>query len=116
MSDRQFSIPALRGFGKKHIFLDCFGVEDYFIDVRGKIIRFEWSDRFGPLPVTKTGVEMRSIGPQHAFWRAASLWNLQGRRLNGNKAVWHEPKKPVLRHLGGKNYLIIEPGEPGYDW
>ena len=68
------------------------------------------------MPINKDGSECLSIGPKHGFWRAASLWNLQGRRLEGNRAIWHEPKKPVLKHLGGRHYQIIEQGEPGHDW
>lgn len=127
MSDRQFSIPKPEGMlepGEQpsRIMIDCFGGDDeYLIDVRGKLIRFEWSERFGPLPINKDGSEARSIGPGHGFWRAASLWNLQGRRLEGNRAIWHEPRKPEYetKHLGGRHYEIIRvihPGEPGHDW
>ena len=121
LADRQFSIPKPDDWlkpGEKpsRIMIDCFGGGEFFITVREKIVRFEWSEQFGPLPVTKTGAEMTSIGPKHPFWRAVSLWNLQGRRVDGNNAIWHEPKKPVLKHLGGRNYMIIEDGEPGHDW
>ena len=117
--DRQFSVPAPwpEKPGKEtRIMVDCYGSGEYFIDVRGKMVRFEWSARFGPMPINADGSEASSIGPRHDFWRAASLWNLQGRRLDGSKAIWHEPKKPVLKHLGGKDYLVIQDGEPGHDW
>lgn len=121
MADRQFSIPKPAGLmvaGEKpsRIMIDSFGGDEYFIDVRGRLIRFEWSDQFGPLPINENGSEALSVGPKHGFWRAASLWNLQGRRLEGTTAIWHEPKKPILKHLGGRNYMVIEDGEPGYDW
>ena len=119
--DRQFSIPKPDGFDKpgtppSRIMIDCFGGGEYFIDLRGKLVRFEWSEQFGPMPINKDGSEALSIGPKHGFWRAASLWNLQGQRLDGNCAIWHEPKKPVLKHLGGRNYMVVEDGEPGHDW
>jgi len=110
--DRQFSIDLPDG---SRAFCDCFGGGDYIIAVRGKEIRFEWSERFGPLPVSKTGIPLE-LSWRHPFWRAASLWRLQGQRVDGNRCIWHEPKKPVLKHLGGKNYLIVENGEEGWDW
>lgn len=119
MGDRQFSISSpfdKPGEKRTLVFFDSFGGDEHDIEVGGKVLRFEWSERFGPFPLTKTGAENTSIGPRHKFWRAASLWNLQGRRLEGNKAIWHEPRKPVLKRLGGRHYMVIEEGEPGYDW
>ena len=121
MTDRQFSIPKPAGMCEPgeapgRIMIDSFGSDEYLIDVRGKPIRFEWSEQFGPMAINKDGTEALSVGPKHGFWRAASLWNLQGRRLEGQKAIWHEPKKPVLKHLGGRHYQVIEDGEPGHDW
>lgn len=114
MADNQYSFKDDNGLP---VFIDCFGgPEEYLITVRDKEIRFEWSDRFGPMPINKNGSECLSVGPKHGFWRAASLWNLQGRRLEGQKAIWHEPKGPVLKQLGGRNYEIIKDGEPGHDW
>src|ERR1044071_3439547 len=99
--DHQFSIPWPTTTGRKdRIFIDQFGSGDYEIEVRGKIVRFDWSDQFGPLPINKDGSEARSIGPRHGFWRAASLWKLQGMRLEGKRAIWHEPKKPVTEKRG----------------
>lgn len=126
MTDRQFSIPTPDSWLKPgeepgRIMIDCYGGDEYLIDVRGKLVRFEWSDQFGPLPINKNGSKALSIGPKHGFWRAASLWNLQGRRLDGDRAIWHEPRKPVYEteHIRGRHYLItkvIDPGEPGDDW
>lgn len=121
--DKQFSIEQPIGDGwptpadgsKSHIMIDIFGGGEYFIDVADETIKFEWSERFGPMALTKKGAE-RALTPKHKFWRAASLWNLQGQRLEGSKAIWHEPKKPVLQHLGGRNFMVIEDGEKGYDW
>lgn len=124
MSDRQFSIPApwlKAGDKPRRVMIDCFGGGEYFITVREKKIRFEWSEQFGPLPINKDGSEMRSVGPYHPFWRAASLWNLQGRRLDGSTAIWHEPRPPVYekKHLGAAHWMIVrvvDEGEPGHDW
>lgn len=111
MTDRQFSIPTDYG----RAFGDCFGSGNYLIDVGRKVQQFDWSDRFGPLPTRKNGVPV-DLEPKHPFWRAVSLWKLQGARLDGKTAIWHEPKRPVLKHLGGKNYLVVENGEEGWDW
>lgn len=122
MNDKQFSIerpahwPSAADGSTSRIMIDVFGSGDYYIEVRGELIKFEFGERFGPMPLTKKGAERTSIGPNHQFWRAASLWNLQGRRLEGDRAIWHEPKKPVLKHLGGRNYQVIEDGEKGHDW
>lgn len=112
MSDNQFSFSDENG---NPVFIDCFGSGEYLIKVGIETIRFEWSDRFGPLPITETCAG-RDLRHNHPFWRAASLWKLQGKRLEGNNAVWHEPKKPVLKHLGGRHYQVIEAGEQGHDW
>jgi hypothetical protein len=120
--DKQFSIEGSKAAdgSRSRIFIDCFGGGDYHIQVRGKLVRFEWSEMFGPMPVNADGSEARSIGPRHGFWRAASLWNLQGRRIEDGVCVWHEPKKPVyeIEKVGRKNILkrVIEPGEEGWDW
>ena len=114
--DQQFSIPAKDITGREgRIFIDSFGGGEYLIEVRGKPVRFEWSEQFGPLPINKDGTEALSIGPRHGFWRAASLWNLQGQRLDGNRAIWHEPKKPVYEKRGRRSF-VVEPGEVGHDW
>jgi hypothetical protein len=112
MADSQFSFRDKHG---NPTFIDCFGDGGYLISIRGKTILFGWSDRFGPLPTTKDGRGLE-LGHKHPFWRAASLWNLQGRRTDGRNAVWHEPKRPVLKHLGGRNYRVLEDGEEGWDW
>lgn len=114
--DQQFSIPAKGITGREgRIFIDKFGGDEYMIDVHGKLIRFEWSELLGPMSINKDGTEALSIGPKHGFWRAASLWNLQGQRLEGNRAIWHEPKKPVYEKRGRHRFVIMD-GQPGHDW
>lgn len=111
--DRLFSVP-LDDDGSRAM-LDAYGGGEIEIEVGRKRIRFQFSDRFGPMPVTDTGAE-RSLGPRHPFWRAVSLWCVQGRRVQDGTAIWHEPKKPVLERLGGRHYRVIEDGEIGHDW
>jgi hypothetical protein len=95
--------------------LDSWGGEELDIVVDGKRIRFEFSEMFGPMAVTKTGAE-RTLAKPKPFLRAASLWNIQGRRVKDGEAIWHEPKKPVYKHLGGRHWQVIEHGEIGHDW
>jgi len=123
MGDRHYSIPAPRkpAPAKTRVMIDAFGGGEFIIETkRGKVV-FEWSDMFGPIPIAKNRGQPRDLVPSHPFWRAASLWNLQGRRTDGKRAVWHEPRKPVYetKHLGGRHYLItkiIDEGEIGHDW
>jgi hypothetical protein len=89
--------------------------QTYAIVVGNETIRFDWSHQFGPMPITKQRRE-RNLRHSHPFWRAVSLWNLQGRETKGCQAIWHEPKKPVLKHIGGRHYQIVDPGEIGHDW
>jgi hypothetical protein len=110
--DRQFSVEQSDGL---RVYLDCFGGGDFTITVRDKKVGFEWSEGFGPLPVGRRGQPLE-LSHKHPFWRAASLWNLQGRRIEDGECIWHEPRRPVLKHLGGGNYEVIEDGEEGYDW
>lgn len=117
--DRQFSIaaPWPEPPGKKtRVMIDCFGGGEYFIEVRGQRIRFEWSDIFGPLPINKNGTEAKSIGPKHGFWRAVSWWNLQGRKIENGLCVWRVPKRPVYEIKNRFITKVIEPGEEGWDW
>lgn len=108
------SVPMPNG---TRAMIDNFASDDMTIAVGTHIIKFEFSQMFGPMALTKTGAE-RSLPPKlnHQFLRAASLWNAQGKRMNGSQAIWHEPKKPVLKHLGGRHYQVIEQGEVGHDW
>lgn len=112
MSDRQF-ITNVDGIGV--VCVDCFGVGGLKVIRTPKgLIPFEWSDRFGPLPITATGRQL-DLGPRHPFWRAVSLWVMQGRRLkNTNEAEWHEPRAPTYKHMGGRHYLIEDPGDHEY--
>ena len=73
MPDRHFSIPMPKG----RAMIDSFGGDEMLMATAKGEIRFEWSDRFGPLPINKNGSE-RALSHRHPFWRAASLWNLQG--------------------------------------
>lgn len=75
--------------------VDNFASDQLSIDVGGETILFELHEHHGPAAVFEPGAE-RYLTPSHRFWRAVSQWCLQGKRLNGTKAIWHEPQKPTL--------------------
>jgi len=112
MNDQHFSVPMPDG---TRAMIDVYGGDEFLISIRDEIIRFEFSEQFGPLPLNKKDAG-RPLRPSHPFWRAVSLWRLQGSRVEGGKAIWHVPKQPVLKHLGGKHYRVLEHGEPGWNW
>lgn len=86
----------------------------YELSIFGETILFEWSEIFGPLPITKTGRE-RKLRNAHPFWSAVSLWAIQGKQSDGSRAVWHMPKQPVVKHIAGKHYRLVEDGELGHE-
>lgn len=81
------------------------GGPDFVISVRGKRIKFEMHPWCGPVALTRRG-DPASVQPM-AFLAAASLWAQQGRRVEDGLCVWHHDPKPILKHLGGRNYLIV---------
>src|SRR6185437_4948358 len=105
MNDRQFSIPAPwePAPAKTRVMIDAFGGGEFTIETKRGVVLFEFSELFGPLPITKRGAQ-RDLSHSHPFWRAASLWKVQGRQMDGNRCIWHEPRKPVYetKHLGGR--------------
>lgn len=116
MSDNQVSIAMPDG---GRAFLDCFGCEEFVIEVNGEHIPFDWSDQFGPLPLKKDrqgrAVGEKVLGPRHQFWRAVSWWRLQGRRVENGLAIWHRPK-PDIYEKRGRHLFVLQHGEPGWDW
>lgn len=86
------------------------------IAVNGKDYRLLWSDRWGPCVGDRHGDPAnKQPGPRHEFWRAASLWNRQGKRREGLRAVWHEPAPEILQNLGryrrGIEIRVVQAGE-----
>lgn len=62
--------------------------------VRGEVIHFEDHPRLGPCPTTPSGRE-RTLGPRHAFWRAATRWIECGREVGSDGlCVWSEEPDP----------------------
>jgi len=90
---------------------------DYYkIRVRGRVYNFEFSERFGPLVEGKGGKIVEQPPPRSLFWRAVSLWELQGRAVSPDGfCEWREPKRPVTEIRHGKRHIVAH-GEPGWDW
>ena len=98
------------------ICIDAWGVGPFvIIDRNGKSYRFEDSDRFGPALCKANGELFANPypGERSPFWRAHFLWRKQGRRVSydGITCVWREPKPTVIKHMGGKHWIIVENGE-----
>lgn len=91
--------------GDAHI--DSWGAGPFVIHLgpNCRSFRFEDSDRFGPIPLRKTGTEIREpgyFGEQSPFWYVWGKWVAQGRRLaaDGITCIWdHED---ASQDQGGK--------------
>lgn len=86
------------------------------IEVNGKRWRLIWSEMWGPAVGDRNGdIADKQPGPNHAFWRAATLWNRQGRRVDGLTAVWHEPAPEILQTVRRKGrrveVRVVQAGE-----
>lgn len=80
--------------------------DDYFIIVAGKKWRFDFSDRFGPTPVTKAGRELTGHIPGN-FYEAVSWWYRQGKKVVDGLCVWDIPKEQFVM-LNNRNYVTRE--------
>lgn len=78
------------------------------IEVDGKRFRLYWSEMWGPSACDRYGDPLdKQPHHTHKFWRAATLWNRQGRRVESGVAVWHEPKPEILEVTGkGKRRTV----------
>ncbi len=120
MADREFGhivhVGKLDGYAVR---CDTWGAGPFLLTVAGRQHRFEDSDRFGPLRVRKDGsIPSDPWWPErHPFWVAHRCWVRQGRRLesDGVTCIWAPPKPTVVRHLGGRNFMMIEDGDEDGD-
>lgn len=112
--DQKFSIPTPETGPGNRAMIDCSGGVTIKINIRGAMVPFEFSERWGTIPLKLNGA-VRDLPHTHPFWRITSLWVLQGKHVSDGVAVWCKPTKPVLRDLGGRNYKVIEDAEPGHD-
>ncbi len=87
-----------------------FGGPEYDIQVDGKRFHFEMHPYCGPVAINKRGEELKRQ-PLN-FLAAVSLWDQQGRRVEDGLCRWDREPIPILKHLGGKNYLITGYHQP----
>lgn len=93
--------------------LDSWGAGPFEIEAEGEVFRFGDSDRFGPYLANRHGDPIANPYPaeRSPFWRAHRIWVRGGRRLEGNKCIWHEPKPTLLRRIDKRNAVIVKAGE-----
>lgn len=78
---------------------------DLAIDVGGKRVAFEWSDRFGPLFTGKRGRVLNNQRQSKRVWQAIQWWFEQGKRVADGVCVWDEVPDPVLVHIIGNIWV-----------
>ncbi len=80
--------------------------------------RFEWSDRWGPLRVSKDGRTAGQPSWRSRFWTVTTIWAKQGKRTQpfGREtlAVWDQPPAAIYRYrqIGRRSRLLIDAIEP----
>ena len=76
------------------------------ISVNGRIIEFEMHPYSGPAILKRNGEPLKKQPMD--FLHAASLWAQQGEKIDENGlCVWYHEPKEILRHLGGRHWLIV---------
>jgi hypothetical protein len=85
------------------------GGPEYDIVVRGRTYHFEMHPYNGPNLINPDGsVKVKQPAERDPFWRAVALWEKQGRRLEAEgRCVWDLEPVPVIRHLRGRQYLVV---------
>ena len=81
------------------------GERMFKISVDATVYEFELNRFAGPNVVDRDGRPWEEQPP--GFLKAASLWLQQGRRMEDNLCRWDHEPEPILKHLGGKRYLIL---------
>lgn len=80
------------------------------ISVAGKLYEFEMHPYCGPTLLNRKG-EPCKYQPL-AFLHAASLWAQQGQRIKDGLCRWDHDREPILVHLGGRHYKVVDFTEP----
>lgn len=70
---------------------------------------FEMHPTCGPAALDRHGaVSERQPGPRSLFWRAVTLWNMQGQRVDvDGRCVWDEPPPVRVAHVVGRQHLVL---------
>lgn len=80
------------------------------ISVRGIIYEFEMHPYCGPNILNRKGEPLKH--QPISFLKAASLWSQQGQRIENGLCRWDCDREPILVHLGGKNWKVVDFTEP----
>ena len=75
------------------------------ISVNKKVIEFEMHPFCGPNILNKKGTPLKRQPPP--FLYAVSQWARQGKRMENGLCRWDHEPKPILKHLGGRHWLIV---------
>lgn len=70
---------------------------------------FEMHPTCGPAALDRHGaVAERQPGPRSPFWRAVTLWAMQGRRVDvDGRCVWDEPPPIRVSHVVGRQHIAL---------
>lgn len=95
------------------ICIDSWGAGPFTIKVGKRDVRFEDSDRFGPLLLTKNDMPAeKQPGERSHFWKPYNRWRKQGRRVaEDGKTCIVDPPRPTLVIMVGRRRMLIEEGD-----
>ncbi|WP_298705454.1 hypothetical protein [uncultured Variovorax sp.] len=70
---------------------------------------FEMHPTCGPAALDRNGaVAERQPGPRSPFWRAVTLWAMQGRRVDvAGRCIWDEPPPIRVVHVAGRQHVVL---------
>lgn len=77
------------------------------ISVGGKIYEFEMHPYCGPTLLNRRGDPLPLDKHPKDFLEAASLWAQQGQKTEDGLCVYYHEPKEILKHLGGRHYLLV---------
>jgi hypothetical protein len=109
--ENEFGHQSFIGAG---VCIDTWGGGPYVISADGKAWRFEDSDMFGPVLVSRDGrILDRQPGEKSTFWRPHRSWVRQGRRVqaDGVTCIWDEPRPSRYRRIARRTAELIEAGD-----
>ncbi len=77
------------------------------ISVGGKIFDFEMHPYCGPTLLDNRGHPKDIQKHPKDFLHAASQWSSQGQKIEDGLCVWFHEPEDILKHMGGRHWLLI---------
>lgn len=117
---RTFTRAEMSEFVHKHFsscttFIDSWGAGPFVIKNEGKSFRFEFSERFGPIPLRPDNeIDEKYNWPGRSpFWPALHQWIKGGKRVaeDGVTCVWDHLRPNKFYRIAGKHIVIVEHGD-----